>query len=76
MNKFEKAVQKIFKAEEGDIRDEMSPKTMPNWDSFNYLMFISELEDVFGIKFTMDEVMTAKTLGDIKGCLIKRGIRL
>ena len=46
---------------------------MPDWDSMNYLMFISKLEENFDLSFTMDEVLQAKTLGDIHSLVKARG---
>ena len=32
----------------------------------NYLLFIAELEKEFGVSFTMDQVMNATTIGDLR----------
>jgi len=57
-----------------DITDEMSPATIPGWDSMNYLIFIAEVEKEFNLTFTMDEVFNFKNLGDIKAAMRSRGI--
>ncbi len=56
-----------------DIRDNLKSGDVPDWDSMNYLLFISELEKEFGFSFTMDEVMNAQTLGDIRAIVEARG---
>ncbi len=76
MDKLSSIAQKIFKAKPEEINDDMSQKTIPNWDSMNYLLFISEVEKEFGITFTIDEVLNANKLGDIKDCLVKKGVAL
>jgi len=76
MEKLTSIIQKIFKVPAGEINDEMSPSTIPDWDSMNYLIFISELEKEFGIQFTVDETLEAKNLGDIKRYLANKGIKL
>ena len=48
------------------ISDDSSPETIQNWDSFHGLVLIDELETVFNIKFTLDEVTNTKTVADIK----------
>jgi hypothetical protein len=40
----------------------------------NYLIFISSLEKQFNISFTMDEVLGAQSLGDIKKNLFDKGV--
>lgn len=54
----------------------LTPKDVPNWDSMNYLLFIAELEKEYGVSFTMDEVLSAQSLGDVKRALIQKGIAL
>lgn len=66
MQRFNTIVSRIFSIPEDSVRDDMSSKDIPDWDSMNYLMLISELEKEFGLSFTMDEVMSAQTVGDLK----------
>lgn len=76
MEKLAPIIQKIFKVSAAQINDEMSPGTIPDWDSMNYLIFISELEKEFGVQFTIDETLEAKNLGDIKRYLVNKGVKL
>lgn len=66
MEKFNKIASKIFEIPEADIKDSLSSKDIPKWDSMNYLLFIAELEKEFDMSFTIDEVMNAKCVGDIR----------
>jgi len=36
-----------------------------NLDSFQVIMLFMAIEETFGIQFTMDEIATMKTIGDI-----------
>ena len=74
MEKLNSIIQKIFKVKPEDINDNMSSDTIPDWDSMNYLLFISELEKEFNIQFTVDETLEAKNLGDIKKYLKNKGV--
>ena len=76
MEKINSIIQKIFKIKPEEITDQMSPDTIPDWDSMNYLLFISELEKEFNIQFTVDETMEAKNLGDIKKYLRNKGVKI
>ena len=73
MKTFNQIVNKMFKIKEEDIKDSLTPKEIPNWDSMNYLLFIAELEKEFGVSFTMDEVMNTKSVGDLKTILKSKG---
>lgn len=66
MRTFNQIVSSTFSISESEVRDEMSSKDISDWDSMNYLLFISELEKEFSMSFSMDEVMNAQTLGDIR----------
>ena len=72
MKTFDHIVREIFSLKEEEVRDEMSSKDIPEWDSMNYLLFIAELEKEFSISFSMDEVMNAQTLGDIRAIVKKK----
>jgi len=76
MDKFNQIIFDIFKLSAGDIKDSLTPKDIPDWDSMNYLLFIAELEKEFKISFSMDEVLTAESLGAIKSVLRSKGINI
>lgn len=65
MKTFEQIAEEILKIEAGKVSDTLTPKDVPEWDSMNYLFFIAELEKEYELSFSMDEVLNAKTLGDI-----------
>jgi len=74
MEKFNAIACEIFKISPEKINDSLSPANIPEWDSMNYLIFISSLEKQFNISFTMDEVLGAQSLGDIKKNLFDKGV--
>jgi len=71
MRSFNQIASELLKIPEADIRDELSPKDIPNWDSMNYLLFIAELEKEYEVSFSMDEVIGAQSLGDVRAALQK-----
>ena len=58
------------------ITDETSPDNVDLWDSLAGLMLVTELEGQFNIKFSMDEVVAIKNVGDIKRSLSLHGVVL
>lgn len=72
MKTFNQIVSSSFSIPEIEVKDTLSSKDIENWDSMNYLMFIADIENEFSISFTMDEVMNAKTLGDIHSIIEER----
>ena len=75
MNKLIKILSKALGVEENLISDETSPDNLESWDSFNALMLVSELENEFDVKFTMNEVTSIKCVKDIKASLKKHGVK-
>lgn len=75
MSRLKKILSKVLGVKEINIDDNSSPDNIENWDSFNGLMLVSELENEFKISFTIDEVINVKKVGDIKKALIKHGVK-
>jgi acyl carrier protein len=69
MKTFNQIVTQILTIPEEKIADTLRPEDVEDWDSMNYLLFIAELEKEYNVSFTMDEVMNAKTLGDVRRAL-------
>jgi len=69
MEKLKQLFSRVMQIDEGAINDDTSPENTESWDSFNGLMLVSELEQNFGVKFTMDEVNAVKKYADIKEAL-------
>ena len=76
MRRLRDILVKVLDVPMDSITDDMSPKTVETWDSFNALMLVSELESVFGVKFTMQETTSAQCVRDIKEALQRHGVVL
>lgn len=74
MKNFNVLVTEHFKVAQKDIVDTLSSRDVPEWDSMNYLLFIADVEKEYNVSFSMDEVLGAQTLGDIRKMLeVKAG---
>ena len=76
MKKLKTILAEVLGINEQGITEETSPRTVDSWDSFNGLMLVSELENNFNVKFTMDEVVAVKNVKDIKDALQRHGVQL
>ena len=47
-----------------------------NWDSYNGLLLVDELESEFNVSFTVEEVYDVRSIADIKRHLKNHGIKL
>ena len=56
--------------------DKSGPDNIENWDSYNGLLLIDELESEFNVKFSVDETYDVKIIEDIKRHLKNHGVIL
>jgi len=76
MSELTKVISKVLKVNPRNIKDATSPMNVKSWDSFRGLLLITEIEKVFHIKFSMEEMLSIKDVGSIKTVLKKHGIKL
>ena len=73
-NKLYEIISAVMKIDISTISDELGPKTIENWTSFNGYVLLNELETGFNVKFTINEAMDVKNIADIKRHLRNKGI--
>jgi acyl carrier protein len=73
METFNEVAAKAFKLPPAEIKDSLTPESVPEWDSMNFLLLIANLEKNFNITFSMDEVLNFQSLGDIRAALSAKG---
>jgi len=71
-------LQQIFReAFENDkltLTDNLSPETMPAWDSLGHVKLIMGCEEEFGVKFTIEETVESTSVGKLKAVLASKGV--
>lgn len=73
-NKLNKLIGKILKISPARVSDKTSPENVRRWDSFTGLLLITEIEKAYGIKLSMDEVLSIKNIGSIRKIIKSRDI--
>lgn len=71
---FEKIVEickDVFENDELKITDTTSSTDIEEWDSLTYLSLINDIQDMFDITFTLDEIINFKNVGELMDVLIK-----
>ena len=69
-------ISKIFSVPITEINDESNPETIESWDSLNLYMLIDDIETEFNVKFTLEEILKIKNVGDFKKLLANHGCEL
>lgn len=75
METLKELVARVLSITKEELNDSSSPENISSWDSFNGLMMVSELENNFNVKFTIDEVTSITRFADIRECLKKHGVK-
>jgi acyl carrier protein len=65
-DKLKSLILKELNLTEFEITDNTSAKDVPGWDSLKNLLIILSIEEEFGFKFTTEEIITIKNVGDIQ----------
>ena len=69
-------IAKVFSIPVSQINDTSSPETIENWDSFNGLVLVDQLESEFKVKFALEEIQDVKNVSDIKRHLNNHGVNI
>ena len=57
--------RKVFGNEELMLTDDLSAENVSTWTSMAFMQFLTEIEDNFGLKFKMMEILRLQTMGAI-----------
>ena len=58
------------------INEASGVETIQEWDSFNMFVLLNEIEKEFNIKFSLEETLEIKNVGDFKKQLEKHGVNV
>lgn len=61
----------MFKDETLVVSDDLSAVNVSTWSSMSFMMFLTEIENHFGFKFKMMEILTLKNMGAIIDAVTK-----
>lgn len=76
MKSVEEILAKVLGIDIEKINDQTGPDNATEWDSFNGLILITELEKNFNVTFVLNEVVAVKNVADIKTALKKHGVEI
>jgi acyl carrier protein len=68
----ERVFRDTFNDESLVIRDEMTSRDIPGWDSLTHINLMFAIESAFGMQFVGNELADLKDIGELKALLAKR----
>jgi acyl carrier protein len=73
MEKLKNLVSKVLQINIDQVDEHLSRDTADQWDSFNHLLLISEIEKEFGITFNIMEIEQIKLYTDLEDMVLRKG---
>lgn len=73
MEELKKIVAKVLNVDEIKVNDSLTMDNAEQWDSFNHLLLISEIEKKLGITFSIQEVEKIKSFKDLRETVSNKG---
>lgn len=56
------------------ITDETSPRNTSNWDSLKHIELVMAVEATYSVQFSMPEIASLNSLGNIRQLLQQKGV--
>lgn len=68
-DKMEEIFTDIMDLKDIKLNDETSADDIEEWDSLSHIQIIVAIEKAFGVKFSSQEMITWKNVGDMVDCI-------
>ncbi len=72
LNKLQEIFQMVFDDDTIRIDEDTSSDDIEEWDSFSNMQMILAVEDMFSVKFSIEEVETFSSCGKIVDCITSK----
>lgn len=69
--KLNKIFQEVFDDASITVNDSTSAKDIDDWDSLNHITLMDAVEDGFGIKFSMKDIVSLQNVGELMNLIEK-----
>jgi len=69
-------ISRVMNIQISQINDDSGSESIKEWDSFNMYVLLNDIEKEFNIKFSLEETLEIKNVGDFKKQLEKHGVNL
>lgn len=66
----------LFKLKDGEITDSLTMEDLEAWDSLKHMELIVAIEETFGLELTADEIVSMRSVGEIKRVIREKGVQV
>ena len=71
IEKITEIARDVFENDTVVLKEETTAADVAEWDSLTHLSLISDIEDEFDVKFTLNEISGSKNVGELVDALLK-----
>lgn len=71
LKKITEIARDVFDNDEVELTEQTTAADVEEWDSLSHLSLVSDIEDEFGITFTLAEISGSKNVGELVDAIIK-----
>jgi acyl carrier protein len=65
-------VAEVLNLPSTSITDSSGPETVLEWDSLAHMRLVTKIEEAYGVRFDLDEIIQMESVGKIKVLLEKK----
>ena len=71
LKKITQIARDVFDNDEVELTEQSTAAEVEEWDNLSHLSLVSDVEDEFGVTFTLAEVTGSKNVGEFIDAIIK-----
>jgi len=71
-NRLVQCISKTFKIDAAAVTRETAPVNTPSWDSISHLNLVFEVEDIFDVRLSTEEIPLVTSVGSLEEVLRAR----
>ncbi len=72
--RLQQVFREVFDNDKLALADELSPETLPAWDSLAHIKLVAACEEEFGVKFSLEETVESTSVAQLKAVLASKGV--
>ena len=70
--KINEVFRDVFEDDDITVTDETTADDIEDWDSLEHINLVNAIEEEFGIKFTMGQVVSMKNVGEMADIILEK----
>lgn len=72
LKKLEKIFEDVFAYDEIMLNEDTNANDIEGWDSLTHITILEAVQDEYGVKFNLDEIIEMKNVGDIINAILNK----